>query len=254
MGTRYHFKVELNCSAHEMVILSRLLMLVIDNVVYFFRFDTLKTHLNNRSFACAFNLHIKRLSLALLLLFVAACANTQKLTEKPPANVNLSGDWVLDKDASDTVVLAPLRQANAKKGRSKGKGRGKGERDGSRPRRGEADQASGKVRTESRLASMVTTQMKIEQDVHGIGVAYPKHRYRDIDWGEVETRRSTVISGWRSDGSLVVKSKSDHRSLTEVYQLNHEGNILTVTFLVDRQGGEDEFTRVFNLSPATRIQ
>lgn len=254
MGTRYHFRVELNCSAHVMMILNRLLMLVIDNVVYFFRFDTLNTHLTNRSFARAFNLTIKGLSLALLLLFVAACANNQKLTEKPPANVNLSGDWVLDKDASDTVVLAPLRQANAKKGRSKGKGRGKGERDGSKPRRGEADQASGKERSESRLASMVTTQMKIEQDAHGIGVAYPKHRYRDIDWGEVETRRSTVISGWRSDGSLVVKSKNDHRSLTEVYQLNHEGNVLTVTFLVDRQGGEDEFTRVFNLSPVTKIQ
>jgi len=88
--------------------------------------------------------------------------------------------------------------------------------------------------------------MKIDQGDDGMGIAYPEHPYRDVDWGTHEIRRATVTAGWRED-SVVVFTDSGRQTYTETYSLDLDGKTLRVSFDVDGLNGDEQFVRVFDI-------
>ncbi len=171
--------------------------------------------------------------------FISACAT--RLDQVSPANTDLSGTWLLDKNASQTVGIPSIRSfgnASGMGGAGGAGGMGGGEREGNA-----VPTFSGGI---SLTPAMKAVEMTIEQNHDSMGIAYPNEIYRDIDWGKKEFFRETVSAGWQED-LLIVKSTSDEMTLTETYQLNSSKNIISLTLLIKNQRGTNEFVRVFNL-------
>ena len=192
------------------------------------------------------NLYTKTIGLMAGALLVA-CSSTPKLSNVSPAKVNLSGDWVLNEALSQTVILnmptvKTPRSRDGKKGPPSGGRGGKGGKGGVK----DGDVKNGDSRPFDKPASMSAKHIKIDQGIDGMGVLYSGKPYRDVDWGEVEVRRYIVTSGWNGN-KLFIHTKGKRQEYTEIYGINSDANILTVTFLVDSVDGKQEFVRVYNL-------
>ena len=190
---------------------------------------------------------VSKLFSLLLLLTVSACASNPRLSYVSPTAINLSGDWVLNEPLSQTVVMFPAKRKPTSNG-AQPAGRADNGRSSNpvvRPERrapGLENEASPVVR---KPAAMVASAMKIEQGADGMGIAYPKHTYRDVDWGSKETRDETIWSGWAADNALVIQTNSDQQKFREAYRLDASGKTLTITFTVNSFKGEQDFVRVF---------
>jgi len=177
------------------------------------------------------------------LLTLSACAS--KLSTESPESVSLNGTWVLNEQYSQEVVIQ--RQGNRNRGaRPEGRrgggraGEGRGERNGS-PSNRQTEQARGPEKT----PAMTTKEMTITQNSDSMGIAYPKHRYRDIDWGKTEFWNSTVTAGWNNDDALIIETDTERSNITETYQLDSKGQVLVL--IIDTNGNQrgGEFQRVF---------
>ena len=181
------------------------------------------------------------------LLSLTACASHPRLSYTPPVSINLSGDWILNENLSQAVVIVPKRPAN-KDRRDSPSGSVRGTAPELKKPVARAPNIEVEVpRTAEKTASMTSTSMKIEQDAGGMGIAYPKHPYWDIDWGQHEVRRAKVIAGWTSHNELVINHQSEKQHFVEVYRLDNTGKRLRITFTVDSINGKQDFVRVFDL-------
>jgi len=133
----------------------------------------------------------------------------------------LVGTWLLNSSASQEVIFSSSASNKAGRG-EKGKRKPDGKRGGRRSD-GNGDRA------DSERASRGSKS-----------IMYQSGSYRDIDWGVVEKRGSTITAGWQ-DGELIVKTKGQRDTITETYTLSANGNTLSVLFEVS--GGE--YVRVY---------
>jgi hypothetical protein len=181
------------------------------------------------------------------LLILSACVTNPTLSYVSPSEIDLSGDWILDEDLSQTVVMVPSRGGQGKK--SAPPRGGKGQRRDGQKGNGNGDRSlenEDKQREHSgQPASMTASQMKIEQGADGMGVAYPNRPYVDVDWGTAKVRRATINSGWTSDNALVISNESDQQKFTATYRLDSSAQILSITFSVNSFDGKRDFVRVF---------
>ena len=178
------------------------------------------------------------------LLTLTGCAS--KLATESPQSVNLSGLWVLNEQYSQDVVIQ--RQGNANRrggGRGEGGRGGSGEGRGGEGRGGPRNQGADQARGVTKTPAMTTKEMTITQNNDSMGIAYPKHRYRDIDWGKTEFWNSTVNAGWNNDNALIVETKSERSDITETYQLDSKGQILVLIIDINGSQRGGEFQRVF---------
>lgn len=178
------------------------------------------------------------------VLLISACSI--KLDRISPDGTDLSGVWLLDESASQRVVLqAQGRQANTD-GMSGGMGGGGAGMGGNATTAGNGQTGQGGGRGgQATTPAMRAQQMTIEQNYDSMGVAYPNELYRDVDWGNKEFFREIVNAGWQ-ENALIIISESEQMTLTETYQLNPAGNVLTQTISIESRGGANEFVRVFN--------
>jgi hypothetical protein len=182
-------------------------------------------------------------SVLISLSIISACATKPRLTYVSPVAIDFTGDWVLDADLSQTVVMVPPRPSKEKKGSPSGGG--KGERAGGR----KGDRNRGNQNNiedfPAKPALMSATEMQIEQGPDGMGIAYPRHPYIDVDWGTAKVRRATITSGWAPDNSLVVINDGGRQKYTEIYRLDSTATVLSITYTVNSLKGKQDFVRVF---------
>ena len=188
---------------------------------------------------------LRRAVLAILIITcLAGCAST--LDYNSPTTVDLTGTWVLDPELSQ-VVIFPIAKSSGKRSRPQGGGR-EGKQRGGRSKpdgQGGSDRSSTKGdadRPKLNRDATLATEMIIEQAVDSMGVMYQNGKYREVDWGEVERRATTITSGWAGE-TLVIKSKGARTTLSEFYTLNDSRDVLTIKFDV----AGDEYFRVYNL-------
>lgn len=177
----------------------------------------------------------------LLCVGLSACAS--KLEYQSPEQVNLSGDWVLNKELSQEVILPrPQRGSKRSKPKNGGDGRARG---GKQSRnQGSGNLANGR-QSLHKPDAMTSAEISIEQSIESMGVRYDNNNYRDIDWGKIEYRNTTTIAGWQ-DETLRINVNGARLSYSEIYQLDSTSEVLTVTFKV----GGDEYLRIYNKKSA----
>lgn len=193
--------------------------------------------------------------LTLLCFVISACAT--KLDYQSPSTVNLSGDWVLNKELSQEIVFSASKRSTgdgkgkgAQSGGGKGKG-GKGQgakgRSGGRSQGGAA-RPGGSNQNSSRQGkpdAMTSVAMTIEQSFDSMGVRYQNQNYREVDWGKSERGGVTTTAGWKKE-TLIIKTNGKRMSFSESYHLDSTGNVLIVTFEL----ADQEYYRVYDKSPA----
>lgn len=178
---------------------------------------------------------MNRLLLLVMLNNLVACATFDL---EPPSNVNLEGDWVLDSTLSQAVIFPPANiRSHGQKGGAKGGGPrgGGGDRGGSGKRGSEESPPSNNQSDQSPIhkhESATATQMTIDFASDSMGVMYKAGNYREIEWGKTKIRNRTINAGWQDD-LLVIKMKGRNGTITEIYQLSENSNVLTLQFIVD---------------------
>lgn len=147
------------------------------------------------------------------IMLLGACGSIP-LQDAAPSGFNLAGHWVLNEDASTAS----------------------GYRGG--------DLRSGFMSQDFPL--LVTTEMRIEQDAHSMGIDYARGSYRDVTWGERRRGVWEVRAGWY-EGDLHIYSKAPDASAAEIWHLSEDGQRLEVNIDV-RSGRQMQFRRVFRRS------
>jgi len=155
-----------------------------------------------------------------VLMLMAACAGPN-LKSSPPAGFNLSGEWRLVVDESDSAPrqgpLADRRDA------------------------GRQELARHGIGTDYPVVYAKT--MKIDQARDSMGIRYDQSDYRDVSWGERERGMWTIDAGWSGD-ALYIYSKAHDSKGVEVMRLYDDANTLVVDIEVDA-GTRLRLQRVF---------
>jgi len=171
-------------------------------------------------------------------MLISACAI--RLDRVSPAGTDLSGVWILNESASQTVNLQAQGQQVISGGMAAGAGMAGSSAMGGSPAAMGNGQAGRAI-----TPTIRATQMTIEQNNDSMGIEIPNELYRDIDWGKKEFFRETVNAGWQKN-TLIVITESEQSTLTETYQINSNNNILTQTISIDNRRGTSEFVRIFD--------
>jgi len=141
---------------------------------------------------------------------IAGCSGVP-LDAQAPVGFDLSGEWVLDSDDSDT------------------------------PARGGSDFRSGFMTQDFPL--LVTRRMRIEQDARSMGIEYERGSYRDVTWGERRRGVWEVRAGWH-EGALHIYSEAPDTAAAEIWQLSEGGQRLEIN--VEVKGAQvRQFQRSF---------
>lgn len=156
------------------------------------------------------------------LLGLGACTQLGTL---PPGGFDLSGEWVLDEQASDAAPdLAAIREREDRQFVR-----------GKPPNAG--DSAAFVVQDFPVLAA---TRLRIEQHEDSMGVQYDGGRYRDVSWGDRTRDLWTVRAGWTEHG-LVIRSTRGAIRGEEILALVDGGRRLRIAVSV-RAGDEQVYT------------
>jgi len=181
--------------------------------------------------------------ITLIGLYVSIGACATRLDYNSPKSEDLSGQWVLNAEQSQEIILRPAKHASVS---SKGERRGERSR-GGRPQGAKTSQTKGQKALVADLRirptkpdSMTATEMAIEQVQDSMGIRYASDKYRDVDWGKKEYRGVTTVAGWEGD-TLQINTKGKRLSFSESYQLNKTGDVLSIFFKVS---GE-QYRRVY---------
>lgn len=156
------------------------------------------------------------------VLGLGACV---QLDTQPLGGFDLSGEWVLDREASDAAPdLGAIR-----------------EREDRQLVRGKpanvADSAAFVVQDFPVLAA---TRLRIEQHADSMGVRYDGGAYRDVSWGDRTRDLWTVRAGW-TENALVIRSTRGAIRGEEVFTLEDGGRRLRIAVSV-RAGDEQVHT------------
>ena len=92
---------------------------------------------------------------------------------------------------------------------------------------------------------MTAKEITITQNSDSMGIAYTDQTYRDVDWGKTKMWDRTIEAGWDNENQLVIETSYEKRDISETYQLNSGGRVLTL--IIDVNGNEHggEYRRVF---------
>ena len=170
--------------------------------------------------------------LVLTLSLLAGCGGIT-LEESNPANVDFSGEWILDFSRSDVAPdLRPGREGTRRS------------RDQRRQQREEILGASGSglAFVSHDFQVLRADKLSIELNHDSMGVRYTPGVYRDISWGERQRGLWEVYSGWEA-GELVVISSA--RDLRVIERIRRQGDDLLVSVTIRADGEEREVNRVF---------
>ena len=160
------------------------------------------------------------------LLALGACA---QLGTKPPGGFDLSGDWVLDEQASDAAPdIAAIREREDRQ-LVRGKPASAGE------------SAAFLVQDFPVLAA---TRLRIEQHADSMGVRYDDGGYRDVSWGDRTRDLWTVRAGWTERG-LVIRSARGAIRGEEILALEDGGRRLRIAVSVRAGEQRVDTTRVY---------
>ena len=146
-----------------------------------------------------------------------------------PGGFDLTGDWLLDGDASDAPPdVDAIRRRE--------------DRDVVRGRQSDAS-ASAAFAVQD-FPVLTATRLEIEQDDESMGIRYDGALYRDISWGERERDLWTVRAGW-DEGDLVIRSVRGAIRGREVFALERNGMRLRVTVSIETGGQDVRSVRVY---------
>ena len=167
-----------------------------------------------------------------LLILLAGCGGVP-LDETNPAEVDLSGTWVLNFSASD--VVPDLRNARPA-------------RRGGTP---SVRQEALRIATGSGLAFVAhdfqvlrADRLEIEQSRDSMGVQYTPGQYRDVSWGERQRGLWEVRAGWQEAELVVISEARDLRVIERMQLLDAER--LKVAIYIMADGEEREYVRTFD--------
>lgn len=185
--------------------------------------------------ACTMTVSLRRqtggkaaVGVALLAVAATLGACTQ-LGTFAPSDFDLSGEWVLDRQASDeTPDIDAIRD---REDRELMRGEGASA----------ADSAAFVVQDFPVLAAR---RLRIEQHADSMGVRYDGRQYRDVSWGDRTRDLWTVRAGW-SDGRLVVRSERGPIRGEEIFALENGGRRLRIAVSVDTGGEQVRALRVY---------
>ena len=146
-----------------------------------------------------------------------------------PRGFDLTGDWVLDRAASDAPPdLEAIRRRE--------------DRDVVRGR--QSDAAASAAFAVQDFPVLTATRLEIEQDDESMGIRYDGVVYRDVTWGERERDLWKVRAGW-NEGDLVVRSERGGIRGREEFALQRNGTRLRVTVSIETGGQDVRSVRVY---------
>lgn len=159
-------------------------------------------------------------------LLLTACGT---LDPSVPRGFDLTGDWVLDRDASDAPPdLDAIRRRE--------------DRDAVRGR--QSDTAASATFAVQDFPVLTATRLEIEQDDESMGIRYDGAVYRDITWGVRERDLWRVNAGW-DEGDLVIRSVRGGIRGREAFALERDGMRLRVTVNIEAGGQDVRSVRVY---------
>ncbi len=144
-----------------------------------------------------------------------------------PRSFDLTGEWVLDAEASDPSPDVDLIRRRE-------------DRDVVRGR--QADAAASATFAVQDFPFLTATRLVIEQDEKSMGIRYDGVVYRDITWGERMRDLWKVRAGW-ADSGLVIRSKRGRTQGKE--ELALASGRLRVTISIDTAGQDIRTVRVY---------
>ncbi len=178
-------------------------------------------------FAPFFNTRVKRsLTVAFVLALVTGC---ESLSLVIPVGFDLTGEWLLDANASDSAPdTRAIRRAE------------------------DMDIARGKQKNVNASAAFVVQdfpvvaaeRLVIEQNDDSLGIRYSNGTYRDVTWGRTQRNFWQIEAGW-SNGVLVILSRRDDITGREEMKLEAAGSRLLVTVDVKTEGRDVRLQRVY---------
>ena len=166
-------------------------------------------------------------ALVLGVAFLLPACST--LDPNVPGGFELTGDWLLDDDASDAPPdVDAIRRRE--------------DRDVVRGR--QSDAAASAAFAVQDFPVLTATRLEIEQDDQSMGIRYDGVLYRDVSWGERERDLWTVRAGW-DEGDLVIRSVRGAVRGRETFALERNGMRLRVTVSIETGGQDVRSVRVF---------
>lgn len=166
-------------------------------------------------------------SLAFGVAFLLPACST--LDPSVPRGFDLTGDWVLDRDASDAPPdIDAIRRRE--------------DRDVVRGR--QSDAAASAAFAVQDFPVLTATRLEIEQDDESMGIRYDGVLYRDISWGMRERDLWRVHAGW-DEGDLVIRSVRGATKGSETFALERNGMLLRVRVDIETGGQDVRSVRVY---------
>ena len=163
------------------------------------------------------------------LLGLGACV---QLVVKAPAGFDLSGEWVLDQQASDAAPDLDAIREREDRELVRGKPASA------------ADSAAFVVQDFPVLAA---TRLRIEQHADSMGVEYDQRIYRDVSWGDRTRDLWTVRAGWK-EGRLVIRATRGAIRGEEILSLENDGQRLRIAVSIHAGGEHVYAVRVYRRS------
>ncbi len=164
---------------------------------------------------------------AVALLVLAGCTVLDSVV---PRGFDLTGEWVLDDDASDASPdVEAIRRRE--------------DRDVIRGR--QSDAAASAAFAIQDFPVLTATRLQIEQDRESMGIRYDGVTYRDISWGERKRDLWRIHAGWDEQGDLVIRSVRGAIRGRETFSLERDGMLLRVTVDIETGGRDVRSERIF---------
>lgn len=174
----------------------------------------------------------REISLLLPLAALLGLGGCAQLVVKAPGGFDLSGEWVLDQQASDAAPdLDAIREREDRE-----LVRGKPS--------SAADSAAFVVQDFPVLAA---TRLRIEQHADSMGVEYDQRTYRDVSWGDRTRDLWTVRAGWK-EGRLIIHSTRGAIRGEEILSLEDGGQRLRIAVSIQAGGEHVYAVRVYRRS------
>lgn len=179
------------------------------------------------------NTHWLMLVVCLLAVVALTACSRIELAETNPADVRLSGTWILDESASDPTP-------NLRDGlRNRRQGRGPQE---IRQREIRGALGSGLSFIVHDFQVLSAQRLRIELNHDSMGIDYEPGVYRDVSWGLRERNLWEVYAGWEMDELVIISTANEMRV---VERLKRRGDELRVSIDIKADDESRKLVRVF---------
>ncbi len=176
---------------------------------------------------------ILQLIAATAVLLLNGCGGIE-LNEQNPANIRLTGDWVLDASASDST---PDLKNGLKPRRTRSR-----DQTAIRQREIRGALGSGFAFIVHDFQILSAKRIEIELNHDSMGIQYEPGVYRDVSWGQRDRSLWSVYAGWEEDELVIISPANDMRV---VERHARRGNELHVSISIKADKEERTLNRVF---------